>query len=690
MKSFAAAVAFAGLHGAQAEETNPIAKVIEMLSALQAKVVGEGEEAQKAYDDYAEWCEDTSKDTGFEIKTGKANIADLKARIGEENSRQDALNAKLQELANQIAGTEADLLAATQIREKEAGDFAVLSKEMSETVDTLGRAIGILEKEAQGGASMLQLKNTDGIVQALTALVQSSAISTADGQKLTALVQNSQQSGTGSEESEDEDEMGSPAAAVYENHSGGILDVLGNLAEEASAQLDDARKKETKALHNFEMLKQSLTDELHNANKDKDAAKKELSGSEESEAQANGELEITTKELAADMNALADLHANCMAKAQEFEAETKGRGDELTALATAKKVITEATGGATEQTYGLAQLNSFLQLSSESQSASNAAVKIVRDLAESHKSVALQQLVMRMMSASHAGSESGDPFAKVKGLIADMLEKLESEADADATEEAFCDKEKFENNEKKKEHDKDIAKLSTKIDQASARSSKLKDEVATLQKELAKLAKSKADWEKFRAEEKAVYDKDRPELEQGIEGIKTALKVLRDFYSKESAHGAAEGAGSGIISLLEVCESDFEKGLAEMIATEESAAATFTKQIKDNEVETVTKKKDVEYKTKEFIGLDKATATNNAERASIQTELDAVLDYLKQLDERCTSKVESYAETKARRDAELKGLQEALDILGGSGAAALLQKTAVRHVVALRGVRKHQ
>ena len=39
----------------------------------------EGEVSQKLYAEFAEWCEDRSKDLGFEIKTGKATVDDLKA-----------------------------------------------------------------------------------------------------------------------------------------------------------------------------------------------------------------------------------------------------------------------------------------------------------------------------------------------------------------------------------------------------------------------------------------------------------------------------------------------------------------------------------------------------------------------------------------------------------------------------------
>merc|ERR1719313_2211059 len=132
-----------------------------------------------------------------------------------------------------------------------------------------------------------------------------------------------------------------------------------------------------------------------------------------------------------------------MTGAEDFEAETKSRGEELKALATAKKIIQEATS--------FAQTDSFLQMgmSSGTDLASFEAVRFVRDLAQKQKSTALAQLASRMVTAMRSGHKNGDPFAKVKGLISDMIEKLLAEAEADATEKAYCDKEMAETEAKK-------------------------------------------------------------------------------------------------------------------------------------------------------------------------------------------------------------------------------------------------
>merc|ERR1712146_593950 len=116
-------------------------------------------------------------------------------------------------------------------------------------------------------------------------------------------------------------------------------------------------------------------------------------------------------------------------------------------------------------------------------------------------------------------------------------------------------------------------------------SARLKEEVAVLSKELADLAKSQAEMDKLREEENTAYVTNKAEMEEGIEGIKLALKVLREYYAKEDkGHEAADGAGAGIIGMLEVAESDFSKGLAEMESAEETAAVEYEKTTKENEI----------------------------------------------------------------------------------------------------------
>merc|ERR1719414_1180184 len=251
-------------------------------------------------------------------------------------------------------------------------------------------------------------------------------------------------------------------------------------------------------------------------------------------AAAEGDLDVTSKSLKGDTDSLADLHQTCMTKAQDFEAETKSRGEELKALGAAKEAISDNTAGAAKLSYGLSQVSLF-QMSSGTDLASVEAVHYVRKLAHKMKSPELAQLASRLASAVQLGAGTSDPFGKVKGLIADMIERLESEAQADATHKGYCDKELSESNAKHDDKTAEISKLSAKIDKMSARSAQLKEEVAGLNKALSALAKAGAEMAAMRAQEQKDYAQNKADMEQGLEGVKMALKVLREYYAKDKS-----------------------------------------------------------------------------------------------------------------------------------------------------------
>jgi len=675
----------AASRAARAEDANPIGKVIQLLSDLQTKIIGEGEAAQKSYVEYSEWCEERSANLGFDIKTEKANIASLNAKIDEETALSGSLDEKLESLAADLATDEADLKAATVIRDHENGDFLNAEKELSEIVDTLSRAVGILEKEMAktGSASMMQLKNANNIAEVLSTLVDGAAITSEDASKLTALVQSASS----------DDDAGAPAATVYQGQSGGIIQTLTDLLEKAQSQLADARHTETANVHNFQLMEQGLKDEIKFGRKEISEAKKSLAGSGESKAAAESDLAMESKSLKEDESTLSTLHSDCLTYAQNYEAETKSRSEELRAIAEAKKVIQSETVGAEGATYGLNQV-SFAQrsqLSSKADLASFEAVRFIRKLAKEEHSTALAQLASRISSAMHA---IADPFGKVKGLIADMIERLEAEAEADATHKAFCDKELAESNEKKADKKAEIAKMTNKLDEMSARSSQLKSEVAALQKSLAALAASQAEMDKLRAEENAAFKTNKADMQQGLEGIKIALRVLNDYYAKDDkAHASADGAGHGIIGLIEVVQADFSAALAEFVSVEETSEADYDKQSKANEIEKTTKDQDVKYKNKEAADLDAAISETSSDREGVQTELDAVQKYLDELAAQCITtggnmgteghNAETYEQRVARRTTEINGLKDALQIL--DGAASFIQKGRAGRRSTLRG-----
>merc|ERR1719472_84918 len=262
---------------------------------------------------------------------------------------------------------------------------------------------------------------------------------------------------------------------------------------------------------------------------------------------------------------------------------------------------------------------------------------------------------MRYSSAGNAG----DPFVKVKSLIKELIENLLAEAAAEASEKAYCDEQMAKTEAKKADLDGEIAKLTSKIDTATARSNQLKAQVKELQGELAALAKLQAEMDKTRMDENAAYTKAKADLELGLSGVQQALSVLRDYYggaalvqqpAKPELHNKDSGAGGGIIDILEVVEADFAKSLAAEETAEANAAATYEKTTQENTITKTLKDQDVKYKTQEFTSTDKEIAEFSGDRDTANSELAAVLNYYGKIKDRCIAKPETYEERKARRE----------------------------------------
>merc|ERR1719166_202289 len=266
--------------------------------------------------------------------------------------------------------------------------------------------------------------------------------------------------------------------------------------------------------------------------KEEKASKAESEGAK---AQATGDLEMTTKELKNAKETLATAQSTCMKVGADHELTVKARAEELKVIAEAKKILVETTSGAESQTYSFLQVFSS-RLQTRADLAHAEVVVLVKRLAREHHSAALAQLASRVAAVLQYGAANGeDPFKKVKGLIEDMITQLEEEAAAEAQEKAYCDEQLAKTKAKKEELDDDIEKLTVKSDQATSKSAKLKEEVQELESELAALTKLQAEMDKIRQETHAEYSTANADLEQGLNGVRKALGVLRAYYGGAAA-----------------------------------------------------------------------------------------------------------------------------------------------------------
>jgi len=668
---------------------SPIEKTLQLLDGLIAKITKEGEEEHKLFEDFTKYCHDESMELKFQIETGKKDVERAKATIADEEAKIGGAEAKIEELSTTIATAEKDLAAATEIREKENADFKKLEKELMEAVSMLERAYGIIEREMAKTGFIQGKTAMNKVTEALEAVIVAAGVNAADKTKVAALLQATQ----GSSDSDLEFQpAGAPDPAAYKSQSGGILSVLEDMLEKAKAELAAAQKAEMNSSFDFKMLKQKLEDAIAFGDKQLAETKKAKAAAEEAKATAEGELETAAKNLADDETHLKDLQQECMTASEEDTESKKSRAEELEALATAKKILEEKTGGASDRAY------SFLQIGLVSKSGSKAKVKQVKQeildllqgLAQKTGDKQMSLLGERIKSAAMLGE---DPFAKIKGLISEMIEKLEAEAAKEAAHKAFCDKEMSETKAKKEDKETELDDLTTKIDKATAKIAKLKEEIATLETELGEIAAAQKKADDLRMEQKTAWEAAKADYEQGLEGVGMALQVLRDYYAEkeegaeeflqgrmgQQKHSKASGAATGIIGMLEVVESDFSKLLAEGNAAEAMAQEEYEKLTEDNKIATTEKSTAVKYKTKDVAETESMLAGLKEDKEVAMKEYDAIMEYWEKLQPMCIAKPEPYAERKRRREAEIAGLKQALTILEEeAGSPAFLQVRTAR------------
>merc|ERR1719174_2374759 len=193
--------------------------------------------------------------------------------------------------------------------------------------------------------------------------------------------------------------------------------------------------------------------------------KKDIARLAEEIAQHRSDLVIAEGQMKDDEQYLKDLQARCEDRANDYDQRSAMRGDELSALDAALKVLKGDVKGRADDVNVRAFLQkakvaaepngkiavpvtteakaehtlksiSFLQASSSSadtlEAQKESALAVLRKEGQRLNSLTLMSLAERA---------AADPFKKVKGLIQKLIERLLTESKNEATKKGFCDTE---------------------------------------------------------------------------------------------------------------------------------------------------------------------------------------------------------------------------------------------------------
>merc|ERR1719379_2672278 len=214
-----------------------------------------------------------------------------------------------------------------------------------------------------------------------------------------------------------------------------------------------------------------------------------------------------------------------------------------------------------------------------------------------------------------------------------------------------------------------LDKLQSRIDGATSTIAENTEAIKTLEAEVAAIDKAQAEATELRTKEHEEYAKASKDFKDSAEAVAKAIEVLKNFYegsfiqvsakitlkSKQPELGGAKSdIAHTIISVLEMSEEDFTTLLAETEATEDEAAKAYKALTDENKVSKVTKETEAKGKASEVKSLTVQLEHSKEDHASVSRELDAVNAYIDKLRPRCEEKPMSYAEKKAKREAEIE------------------------------------
>jgi len=683
----------ARVHG---NAVTPVEKVIGLLGQLSTKIESDGKRDASLYDKYACFCKEQADNKLYQIETSTKVIADLDAKISELDGELGELNQEISTLTSEISAKETQIKEAGETRDTEHKKYLEVAASMTFAIQSVKDAIESL-KQSKGKMTAADLD-----------LVQLKALSALAPEVSALQVMSLLQAGIG--------EPGEPARFKYQSND--IIGTLEFLLQKFKSYKTDLDTEEfnTKAAYDKNVLSMQNIKKFKEEEKTEKEAVFERKTEEKSAATENKNDETAAKD--ADSAFMGVLKDDCETKAADFDQRSQTRASELKALSDAMTALKEGAAPnwkANKKLVGLvrstkvtkkafnaaardakatavrtvkkASAPSFLQLSREVKDTAvvKRALHVIQTAAGRLHSPVLSAASMKVLV-------SIDHFVKVRQIINDLVAQLEADAAAEADTKGYCDTEMSAAISKRDENKKKMEDLNAEHATETATESQLSSEIAGLSQDIADNKKAMKEmtelWDVASADNTLTLD----EAAAAIAAVKQAIQILESFYDgaaslaqtgkyvppnsdregktvadlapeiTEGTYHGEQDSSKGIIGMLTVILSDFERTEAAVKSKHETEESAYNEDKEENEKDTDAKKG--EKTTKEGLKTDAQTKITSLEDDQKDTQklLEESEASLKELKKMCVDG-EGYEDRVADREKEIEALKEALSIL---------------------------
>jgi len=689
-------------------QVTPIQKVVSMLTDMLAKAKAEKQNEQELFKKYEEFIQLTSEEKAYSIKKEKEQIEQLSADIDKAGA--DAMVAAKEIAAHDtdVSTWEADKAAATKQREEAHAVFSETHKDYTESIEAVERATATLKAgNKPAGAAvtfLLQLHSMNKVSVKAKKIIMSFL---QDNAKDQPMVQNAllQDAAMAEDGSAFDDSMPQAKVEAYESSSGGIMEMVEQLGEKFDNERMELEKREANEVAAYDMMVKDLTNQIEATTDERNQKAAHKAKREQDKADASGALSDTQDLLAADTKFVKDMETEHRQKTSDFGIRQGVRTGEIEAIEKAMEIMTSdsVSGSGAKHLPAMIQKKSkklaLVQLRASASSANpdqrEAVAFFLEDKARSLHGSRVLSLVAQKVAV--------DPFKKIVKMIKDMIVKLQEEANEEAEHKGFCDTEMSTNKATRDTKTEESGALKAQAEELTANIEKLATEISELEQGIADIDAAVKTATEERFEEKEKNTATIADAKAGALATGAAMKVLQDFYKKAAMtpegttvpEPTAEPAikwdprianmvlvqvpgapdtfekpytgmeNGGVMGMLEVVTSDFERLDAETTAAETASAAEYDQFMADSKEDKETKDSSRRMKVTEKIDKEGALARTNKDLKSVSEELAAAEAYYEKLKPTCIDAGETYEERDARRKAEIESLKEALSILNG-------------------------
>jgi len=698
--------AAAGLADASSHGVTPVEKVITLLEDLKSQITGEGQAEATTYDEFSCFCKDTTGLKSTSITDGQDNIDQLSANIEADTAAKAGKATELMERKKTQEEHSADLTAETVRCQAEAAEFEAQTMDLTKAVSSLGKAVTALENANSQPTSTVLLQVKGEIADSLALADALSLIPAHKQHAVQAFLQGAKVD---------------PLDPAYKFRSQGILDTIKQLHVDFTDKKTQVEEEAGKAHTVCEDAKAALVALLDSNSLAMEGLKTDIDGLETTISTSRESLVTAEGNLKNDQLYLKDLTERCEKGAKDWDQRSSLRANEIQALTEALTIIKEGKDGrASVQELDAVNNRSFVQEAAAATKARavqeaelRAAPSLIqgaarRVLARSHNlrggtrsmmAVAVRaaqwgqdeavttlksegiRLKSEMLS-SLAAKVAADPFAKVKNLIQQLIERLLDESKQEATKKGFCDTEIGKATTTRDFKFEDTKKLAAELSMLEVKRDELDNTITTLSDNIVTLNGVLNTTTEQRGTEKAQNLESIRTAKEGVEAVSEAITILKVFYKKagkatvltqaspvdaetsgpgfSGAYRGGQESATGIIGMLEVIKSDFDRTVRMTELAENQAHADFVEFDRTSRSDIKGKETTVELSQQDLRATNSAIDRKMGDLTTSQGLLDDALKTIEDLKPMCIDTGMSYTERVGKRAEEIAALKTAL------------------------------